>query len=385
MTRFEIPEGVKSFLRALAPCCVFVSLAGCPHAARPLVFGRIDTERGAPLVVQAQTESPALFAKAESMRVKAEEAYKAGDLATAELLGEHAIAAYEHAVATARLRAAKARKDKESERLARAKEHFEADDAQRGEIEREADKLEAEIVVRREALSPTPSGATDAAREAARWMAVRVNLATADALCTGAELLAPQAKGLADAKKVLDELRTKSASGKGDAPIDSSVRARALCLRALTNARDVAVAGGGPSGDALLAEISGMGGYTPFRDERGVVATLSMVPAAEAPFEAGTAKMTKKGKDMIDALGRVSKAHPTFAVLVVVHASGVPNPKRDQDRGAAVKTELAAAGADASKIAVQLAGIQLPGWDANDAKLKAKNERVEIIFVGGGK
>jgi len=360
-------------------------VAGCPHAARPIVFGRIDTERGAPLVAEAQTESPALWTKAESMRSKAESAYAAGDLASAELYGEHAIAAYEHAVATARLRKAKARRDAESERLTRAKEHAEADEAQLAEIDREADKLEAEIAVRREALSPAPSGTTDAAREAARWMAVHVNLATADALCTGAELLASQAKGLADAKKVLDELRTKSANGKGEAPIDLSMRARAMCLRALTNARDVAVSGGGPSGDALLAEISGMGGYAPLRDERGVVATLSMVPSADAPFESGTAKLTKKGKDAIDALGRVAKSHPTFAVLVVVHAAGTPNAKRDEDRGAAVKTELAAAGADATKIAVQVAGAQLPAYDPNDAKQKSKNERVEIVFVGGSK
>jgi outer membrane protein OmpA-like peptidoglycan-associated protein len=216
-------------------------------------------------------------------------------------------------------------------------------------------------------------------------MAVRVNLATADALCTGAELLAPQAKGLADAKKILGEVQAKAAGGKGEAPIDSSMRARALCLRALTNARDVAVAGGGPSGDALLAELSGMGGYTPFRDERGVVATLSMSPAADAPFEGNTAKLTKKGKDALDALGRVAKAHPTFALVVVVHASGTPNAKRDEERGAAVKSELAASGADATKIAVQLAGTQLPGWDPNDVKQKAKNERVEVVFVGGGK
>ena len=371
--------------RLFVPALAAAFLIGCPHGARPLVFGRIDAERGAPLVAQTEKESPALWTKAESMRAKAEQAYAAGDVASAELYGEHAIAAYEHAVATARLRAAKARKDKESERLARAKEHFEADDAQRAEIDREADKLDAEIVVRKEALSPAPSGPTEAAREAARWMAVRVNLATADALCTGAELLASQAKGLADAKKILSEVKDKAASGKGDAPIDSSMRARALCLRALTNARDVAVAGGGPSGDALLAELSGMGGYAPFRDERGVVATLSMSPAADAPFEGNGAKLTKKGKDAIDALGRVSKSHPTFALIVVVHASGAPNAKRDEERGAAVKSELASAGAEPSKIAVQLAGTQLPGWDPNDAKQKAKNERVEIVFVGGGK
>lgn len=358
---------------------------GCPKTSRPLVFGRIDTERSAPLVEQAQAESPALYAKAESFRAKAEDAWKKGDGASAEIYGEHAIAAYEHAVATARLRAAKERKGKESERLTRALERLDADEKSRVEVDREADKMEADIAVRRAALTPATSGPTDAAREAARWVAVRVNLATANALCAGAELLAANAKGLADAKKVLTELEAKATSGKGDAPIDPSTRARALCLRALTNARDVAVNGGGPSGDTLLGELSQMGGYDAVRDERGVVASLPQLPASGAPFEANGSKLTKVGKDKLDALGRVSKAHPTFAILVVVHSSGAPNLARDKERAAAAKQTLVAAGADPAHVGVQTPGNQLPAYDPSDPKLKSKNERLEIVFVGGSK
>ena len=371
-------------LSLAALCALLVAGAGCTTTQRPSVFGRIDAAKGEPLVALSEKESPALFAKAEALRAKAEDAYKKGDNATAELYGEHAIAAYEHAAATARLRAATARKGKEAERLARALERLDADEKSRIEIDREADKMEADISVRREALSPAVSGPTDPAREAARWVAVRVNLATADALCTGAELLASKAKGLADAKKVLAEVTTAATSGKGDAPIDASTRARALCLRALTSARDVAVAGGGPSGDALLAELSQMGGYEPMRDERGVVATLSQLPAAGAPFDSGS-KLTKVGNDKLEALGRVAKAHPTFAVLVVVHSAGATTAARDKERGQAAKQALAAAGADAAKIAVQTPGAQLPAYDPSDAKLKAKNERLEIVFVGGAK
>lgn len=357
---------------------------GCSAAARPLILDRVDAERSAPLVVQAQSESHAMYAKAESLRAQADAAVRAGDVASAELYGEHAIAAYEHAVAIARRIAAKTRKDREAERRARAEEHLTADAAARTEVERDADRLEGEIAVRREALLPATSGKTDGAREAARWVAVRANVTTADALCTGAGLLAPQAKGLADAKSLLADVSSKVESGKGDAPIDASMRARALCLSALTHARDVVVAGGGPSGDALLAELSGMGGLSPVRDERGVVATLPQLPPADATFDGG-AKPTKKGKDALDALGRVAKTHPTFAVVVVVHSAGAAMTKRDQERGAAVKQALVAAGADGGKLAVQLAGAKLPAFDPTDGKLKAKNERVEVIFVGGGK
>lgn len=376
---------VNGALSLGALTALLIASAGCTTTQRPTVFGRIDAAKGEPLVALSEKESPALFAKAEALRAKAEDAYQKGDTATAELYGEHAIAAYEHAAATARLRAATARKGKEAERLARALERLDADEKSRIEIDREADKMEADISVRREALSPAVSGPTDPAREAARWVAVHVNLATAEALCGGAELLASKAKGLAEAKKVLSEVTSAAASGKGDAPIDASTRARAMCLRALTSARDVAVAGGGPSGDALLAELSQMGGYEPMRDERGVVATLSQLPAAGAPFDGGS-KLTKLGTDKLEALGRVAKSHPTFAVLVVVHsAAGTSTAARDKERAQAAKQALAAAGADVAKIAVQTPGAQLPAYDPSDAKLKAKNERLEIVFVGGAK
>ena len=364
----------------LALCAV-----GCPKASRPLVFGRVDEERQTPLVEQAKEESPALWQKGEGLRAKAEEAFGRGDLVAADLYGQHAIAAYEHAVASGRLQKATGRKGAEADRLARALERLQADEASRVEIDAEADKLEGDISVRREALVPATSGPTDPAREAARWVAVRVNVATAEALCTGAELLAPKAKGIPEARKVLADVSTKSADGKGDAPIDASTRARALCLKALTNARDVAVSGGGPTGDVLLSEIAGMGGYDAIRDERGVVATLSEVPAASAPFEANSSKLTKVGKDKLDALGRVSKSHPGFAILVVVHdAPGQTNTAaRDKERAEQVKQTLAAAGADVTRIGTQLPGTQLPAYDPADAKTKAKNERVEVVFVGG--
>ena len=73
-------------------------------------------------------------------------------------------------------------------------------------------------------------------------------------------------------------------------------------------------------------------------------------------------------------------------MLVVVHSSsGAPGAAKDKDRAAAAKQALIDGGADAAKIAVQLPGAQAPVYDPADAKLKAKNERLEIIFVGGNK
>ena len=118
-----------------------LALTACPRAPRPVVFAQIDKERATPAVNAAREGSPALFAKAEAMRKKAEDAFAAGDTATAELLGQGALAAYQHAAATARLTAATVRHSAEAARLAKAQEQLAADEASRLEVDRDVDRL----------------------------------------------------------------------------------------------------------------------------------------------------------------------------------------------------------------------------------------------------
>lgn len=368
-----------SVRRGALLACV-VSFVACAHAPRPAVFARVDEQRAT--AMPAREGSPALWAKAEGLRRRADDAFQHGDTATAELLAEQARAAYAHALVTARLSAAVVRQSKVATELTKASEQLEADEKSRVEVDREADRLEADIAIRREALAPAASAKTDGAREAARWVATRANLSVADALCTGATLLAPKAKGVEEARKVLSEVTAKSKDAKGEAPIDASTRVRALCLKALSTARTVVVASGGPAGDELLEEL-GKGGFSATRDERGVVATLPMVPAKDAPFDGGTAKLTAAGKDRLEALGRVAKAHPTFAVVIVVHAApGAINAARDTGRADAAKHAVAAAGVDLAKIGVSTPGASLPAFPPSGEN-KSKNERVEVVFVGG--
>jgi outer membrane protein OmpA-like peptidoglycan-associated protein len=49
-----------------------------------------------------------------------------------------------------------------------------------------------------------------------------------------------------------------------------------------------------------------------------------------------------------------------------------------------VKT-LVAAGADAARVHGELAGSRLPVVDPGDAKMRSRNERVEIVFVPAGR
>jgi outer membrane protein OmpA-like peptidoglycan-associated protein len=343
------------------------------------VFAQVDLARARPDVARTKDESPQAWSKAEGLRAKAEEALARGDRASAELLAEAAIAAYAHAAATARRLAAAGRHERELDRFARATERLDADERSREEIDREADRLEAELAVRREALAPVASGPADAKRQAARWVAARSNLAAAGTLCEAAYVLAPQAKGVAEARRVASELEARAKNGQGDAPIDASTRARALCLGALTAARNVVVNGGGPSGDALATDIDALG-LPAARDERGVVATLPQ-GTASAPFE--DAKLAAAGRAKLEALGKLAKKYPQFAIVVVVHAApGATNASRDAQRAAAAKLALSAAGADGARIAVQTPGSALPAYDPADAKLRAKNERLEIVFVG---
>lgn len=366
--------------RILPLVALALAVVACPRPPRPVVFATIDRERATPEVSAAREGSPALFAKAEALRKKAEDAFAAGDTATAELLGRHALAAYAHAAATARLTTATIRQSGEATRLAKASEQLTADEAARVDVDREIDRLEAELVIRREALAPVSSSKTDAAREAARWVAARANLAVAEATCGGAELLAPKAKGVADAMKILGEVVAKAKDETKTAPIDASTRARALCLKALTSARSVAVSGAGPVGDELLKELAA-GGFTATRDERGVVAVLPMLPAKDAPFEGS--KLTAAGKKQLEALGQIAKAHPAWALVVVVHAApGKLDASRDAARAKLVSQELAAMGVDASRIATSTPGASLLSHDPKDPKSHPLNERVELVFVG---
>ncbi|MBL8721789.1 MAG: hypothetical protein JNL79_37730 [Myxococcales bacterium] len=351
-------------------------VASCGKPVRPMVLGQLDALRAEPAVAASKSGSPALYAHAESLRLAAERAFEAGDPATADLLGARAEAAYQRAAAMTRRTVAVLRKDKEGARLDEAKGRLEADDKARLDAEIEADKLAAAIAVRKEALAPVSSGPTTPAREAARWQVTRENVATADALCEGAALLAPKAKGLADAQKLLLEVKAKVEKGGKDSPLDASTRARALCLKALSVARDTLVKTGGTAGDALVADLE-KAGVTAARDERGIVVTLAQSPKP-ASFEGQ--KLTAQGKGVLDTVGKLLAKHPAFAVVVVVHAApGALDANRDKARGEAAKAELLAVGVDPARVSALAVGAAQGIVD--DPKRKAENERVEIVLV----
>src|SRR5262249_29689119 len=148
----------------------------------------------------------------------------------------------------------------------------------------------------------------------------------------------------------LSDLEKRLQTQPKPAPIEAAMRSRAQCLSALTAARRAAAAVStlGRS-DQLLAELSAMGGLSPTRDDRGVRTPLGGLFAGE--------KLTKEGKDRLETLGRVAKAHPEFPVEVVLHSgprrAGRDDPTADRERGNAVTQALVHGGAAEEKVVVE--------------------------------
>jgi outer membrane protein OmpA-like peptidoglycan-associated protein len=336
----------------------------------------------------AQTLAPQAYAEAEQALKAAKDAERSGDAVGAELHAERAIAAYQHAVVLARLARATEGEAQAKEALARAVEQSQRYTAARKAAEREADDLEKQLKVAREAERPGASGPADPERERARLVAAHALATQARLLCSAARLVSPQAPGLTEAESAVTDLEKKLESSPKPAPIDAAGRARAACLGALTKARRT----GAPDtdqADALLGELSRSvdpkatrtTDLAPSRDERGVVVTLrSLFPAGKAD------KLSAEGESTVRDLGRIAAAHPGFAVQVVIHDASSPTAADvalDKKRGEAIVKTLTDAGASTAKTKVEQAGARAPLFDPADAKRRDKNARVEIVFVGG--
>lgn len=375
-----------SALRTIAAGVALALVTACGGAVqRPAVTALADLERvrNAPAAKEGAELAPQAFALAEQERALAKKAYDEGDDTAASLHADRAIAAYGHALVLART--ARATRD-----LADAKQQLDTTNEQaqklvtaRAQVEAEAAALERQVQVARELLLPAPSGPVDPGREEARRVAARTLAMQARLLCGAAKLLVPDLAGLAEADADIANAE-KQTEAKGlpktaVAPIDLAARARAACLGLLTKARRAADASASGQADALLAELSASGGLEPSRDERGVTVTLRELFNGAA--------LTADGEKKLRELGRVAAAHPTFAVQVVVHDAAPPNAAEltaDEKRADLVAKALVAGGAAAAKVKWETAGAKSPVVDPSDTKARARNARVEIVFVTPG-
>jgi flagellar motor protein MotB len=331
----------------------------------------------------ASTEAAAVYARADRERQLARDAHARGDDVAANVHAERAIAAYGHARAVGRLTAAIANLADSQKAIDDATAREQSLATARAKLELEAQDLERRAQLVRDRLLPAPSGEALAARDAASVIAARSLATEATLLCGAARLVSADAAALAEAEgnvAAVDAKLSAGAPSRGQpvaSLVDDAGAARALCLDLLTRARRAADHGDGHA-DALLAELSASGGWDPTRDERGIVVTLRGGFAG--------AKLTDEGAARFEKLGRVAAAHPGVGVQVVVHDAQAPAAKDEGDarRADAVARALVTGGAPTARVRTERAGARAPVVDPSDARLRGRNERVDVVFVSGG-
>jgi hypothetical protein len=317
--------------------------------------------------------SPQAHAAAEALRRRAGEAHQAGDRASAQILSEHALAAYGRAFVLARLARAKLALDQANQELAARRTALADVDEKHKRVAAEAAALELAVRVAEDAIPLVPNAPAGPERERARLEAAAALGSQARLLCLAARLLQPKKEGLDAQLQRVDALDKTLASTPKVAPIDAAIAVRSSCLTELTEARRPATLAAPASGaaDALLAELGRVGSFHPFRDDRGVVVALRGL------FDAKGA-LTPEGAKALEALSRVAKAHPAFPVLVVLHGK---SPGAEA-RKTTVASALSAAGVPRAEAV--FVGRAQPVVEPARAGSSARNERVEVVFVAPG-
>jgi hypothetical protein len=346
---------------------------GCASTPRPQVLVAVDAEEKSPAVAQARAQAPQAFARAAQLKHDAEAAHDAGDPASAQILGEQALAAYQRAVTLAGITRAESRAAAAEVSVGRSKATIAQAEQTQKQLDADTTALELRLKVARETL-PAPVSGPPASpeRELARREAARALVAQARLLCSASRLLDPKRATLEAHFKRIGELEAALAS-KAMTPIDDARAVRSACLGELTATRRPRTQANpaDPSTDALLKELS-QASLVPSRDDRGVVVTLG------TPFERDD-KLTSQATTRLSDLAGVAKAHPDFPVMVVVHSAGKLPEGRETTR-----TERAAGALrdhGAPKVETASVGMALPRVDPREPGAATRNDRVEIVFV----
>ncbi|MEO6572496.1 MAG: hypothetical protein ABIP89_01565 [Polyangiaceae bacterium] len=358
-----------------------IASAGCGGAQHPSgsAMGDMDRARTSPGAREGAELAPQTYGAAEDARKRAHAAADAGDDIAAGLYAERALAGYQHALIQARLARATVAEGEAASALSNADNEARKTTQARTAIDREGDELDKKLKIARETLAPSPSGPADPTREAARLVAARALAVQARLLCGAARLLSPTLPNLTDSEKDLAELEKKLESSPKPAPIDPAARARSACLSVLTRARRGAEKASVGQADGLLTELSATGAWAPTHDERGVVVTLRDAFKGAALTPAADTKLKE--------LGRVLAAHPGFAVQVVLHDAAPPTAQEtatDAQRAEASVKAIASGAGSADKVKAEIAGARSPIVDPSDTRHRARNARMDVVFVTPG-
>ena len=365
-------EPLEAALLAAFFASATISLGACVGARPQLpLMADVERARSSPGASEAAKLAPQVFAEADAERELAKAELAKGDDVGASLHAERAIAAYQRAAMAAREAQATSALAGAQGELAQKSEELRSLETARADAERQGDEMQKRIAIAKEMHAPALAGPADPQREAARLVAARALATQARLLCGAARLVSPSLSGLPEATTQLDALDKRLDAAPKVAPIDDAAKIRTTCLGLLTQARRATQAATAPTTpDGLLSELSAAGS-APSRDERGVVVTLREV------FRG--AQLSPDASQKLESLGRVAAAHADVGVQVVVH-DAIAQGGGD-DRGKAVEAALVKGGAKADRVTHVMAGTRAPVIDPGDARNRARNARVEVVFV----
>lgn len=347
-------------------------LLGCASMPRPQVVTEADRVAESPAAEEARQLAPQAHAHALALRDQADAAYRAGDLAGAQILGEHSIAAMNRAFVLSRLVKAQKRLDEANAKLAQNQQKLAGLDEQAQRISAEADNLELRVKVLRDAQPLATPAAASPERERARASAARALLSQARLLCLSTRLLEPKRESVDQQLTAIDSLEAAPRGATVD--INAAAQARSACLKELTLVRRPQLLQAPAEGlaDTLLEALTKTEKFYAFRDDRGVVVVLRDVLTAQ-----GTP--TSAGAEQLEALARVAKAHPKFPLLVVTHSATSGNAAsgtRDLDAIVGFLKDKGAPSVQGHAVgdAQPVAPPKRPG-------ARERNTRIEVVFV----
>ncbi|MBN1607437.1 MAG: hypothetical protein JW940_12435 [Polyangiaceae bacterium] len=358
---------------ALVPLVIGALGAGtttaCASAPRPAVMQEMASARTSPATMEARRWAPQEYADAELLQTRAERAYRAGDIESAQILSEHALVAYDRATVLARLLRAERRHADAAQRLSEAQKELESLERQRQALDVEARDLEMRAKVIRDAEPLRASEPSTPDRELARRRAALAVASRARLLCVAAGLLDRKSPAV-ETLKSLDTLDSSTKTGAAGGALDEARRLESQCLSQLASIRRPATATHprAASADALLSELTQSGGFFAFRDDRGVVVVLRNVFARD--------QLTPAAQQFLQRLGVVAKRYPDYPVLAVFHGAG---PSASSREAQALALSLTQAGA--AHVTTEVVANAQPVVDPKLPGAAGHNQRVEIIFV----
>ncbi len=349
-------------------------LAACARPPRPSELAHAERVASSAAMRDAASLAPLAVAHARQLQDAADKEYEAGHIATATILAEQALVAYERAAVLARAARARASELAAKAELAASEATLRELEAEQARVDADTESLEHVIHAIHDAEPVARSGATSPDREQARFEAARSIAADARLLCVAAGLLGRPVTGLSEAQATVARLEETLEARPRPVPIDDALRLRAQCLAMLTLARR-ADTGRAADVDVVLTALTQVNKLEVRRDDRGIVVTLrgESLGSEQAVRQAAT------------ALAPVALAYSDYPLLLVAHTSTRPTKAdvaRLNEAADRVQKALESAGIAGTRIHRESARGVLPVLAEPIPPPKPSlNERVEVILI----